>query len=160
MPELELTLTDEIDFLTDDKWEPWIENLLLLAQKEVGLTDNLEMSITFVTPARIQEINREYRNKDNATDVISFAINDDDDLDFDQFADFEGFTKDIGDLFICIDVVREHGEEYGHGFEREFGYTLVHGFLHLNGYDHIKDDEREEMINLQNKILNDYGLER
>lgn len=159
MGKLEITYFDEIEFL-DDERKTWITKLLDLAHDEVNKDKQLEMSITFVSKEKIQEINQKYRDKDRPTDVISFAINDDDDLDFDQLMDDGDFYQDIGDLFICIDVVKEHAKEYGHSFDRELGYCLVHGYLHLNGYDHIDPAENEQMIGLQNKILEMDGLTR
>ncbi|EFO71241.1 translation metalloprotein YbeY [Lactobacillus iners LactinV 01V1-a] len=77
---------------------------------------------------------------------------------FAQFIETPDFVEDIGDLFICPEVVEKHATEYETGFYREFGYTLVHGYLHLNGYDHIKDDEAEVMFGIQSKVLEEYGL--
>ena len=88
--------------------------------------------------------------------MISFAIEDgEDDLPL-----MPGMAKNIGDLFIDPLTVRRHAKEYGHSFERELGYTVVHGFLHLNGYDHIKPEDEAVMIPLQKKILTAYGLTR
>ncbi|MCT6866320.1 MAG: rRNA maturation RNase YbeY, partial [Lactobacillus panisapium] len=99
-----------------------------------------------------------YRGKDRPTDVISFAIEDGgDQIDFSVFDDPE-FIEDIGDLFMCPSVIMRHSKEYGTGWDREFGYTLVHGFLHLNGYDHIEPNEAKTMFKIQGKVLEDYGL--
>lgn len=161
MTNIDITFNDEIDFLTDANWQTWIEQLLDLAYTRISKTNKLEMSINFVSNDEIKKINREYRDKDRVTDVISFAIEDGGfDIDMSDFLDDPDFVEDIGDLFIAPKVVEEHGKEYGHGFKREFGYTLVHGFLHLNGYDHIDPGEEKEMIGLQNQILDEYGLER
>lgn len=159
MKKLEISFFDEIEFLDGDK-QAWIEKLLDLAHQEVNPDKQLEMSITFVSREKIQEINQKYRAKDRATDVISFAINDDDDLDFNELMADGNFYQDIGDLFICIDVVKEHAKEYEHSFDREFGYCLVHGYLHLNGFDHIDPADNEKMIGLQEKILEMDGLKR
>jgi len=67
---------------------------------------------------------------------------------------------DLGDLFISVEIVDEHAKEYEHSFDRELGYTIVHGILHLNGYDHIKKEDEKVMIGLQEKILSAYGLEK
>jgi metalloprotein, YbeY/UPF0054 family len=66
----------------------------------------------------------------------------------------------LGDLFISVEIVDEHAKEYEHSFDRELGYTIVHGILHLNGYDHIKKEDEKVMIGLQEKILSAYGLEK
>lgn len=161
MNPLEITYHDEVDFLKDQEndWQSWISELLLLAKKEIKQDTNLEMSINFVDEDKSQEINREHRGKDRPTDVISFAIEDGNDLlDLDAFRADPEFQEDIGDLFMCPSVIERHSQEYGTGWKREFGYTLVHGFLHLNGYDHIKADEAKEMFSIQGKVLEDYGL--
>lgn len=161
MAPIDITFNDEVGFL-DDKdrnWQEWIENLLILAKKAIHKENNLEMSINFVDEDRIHEINKEFRGKDRATDVISFAIEDGEDgIDLSEFRDDPDFVEDIGDLFICPAVVRKHAVEYGTGFDREFGYTCVHGFLHLNGYDHIKPDEAKVMFGIQGEVLAEYGL--
>lgn len=161
MAELNISFNDETDFLkhSDRDWRIWIEKLLLLAKKRINKTNALEMSINFVSPDRIHEINKKYRGKDRATDVISFAIEDgDEQLDLSAFEQDPDFVEDIGDLFICPEVVKAHAKEYETGFNREFGYTCVHGFLHLNGYDHIKPEEAKVMFGIQGEVLADYGL--
>ncbi len=161
MEPIDITYNDEVDFLKDDRrdWQKWIMKLLLLAKKEIGKKNNLGMSINFVDEDHSQEINKKYRDKDRPTDVISFAIEDgDEDFDIAAFEDDPDFQEDIGDLFMCPGVIKRHSVEYGTGFDREFGYTIVHGFLHLNGYDHIKPDEAKKMFGIQGKVLKDYGL--
>ena len=133
-----------------------IQKLVAFCGQQLALPNDTEMSITIVGDDAIQKINREYRDTDRATDVISFAIEDgEDDLPL-----MPGMAKNIGDLFIDPLTVRRHAKEYGHSFERELGYTVVHGFLHLNGYDHIKPEDEAVMIPLQKKILTAYGLTR
>ncbi|CCI85606.1 hypothetical protein FC52_GL000229 [Lactobacillus pasteurii DSM 23907 = CRBIP 24.76] len=161
MNPIEITYNDEVGFLDDKSrdWKTWIENLLLMAKKEIGKDNNLEMSINFVDEAESQRINSTYRDKDRPTDVISFAIEDGEDgLDFSDFISDPDFQEDIGDLFMCPSVIRRHSVEYETGFDREFGYTIVHGFLHLNGYDHIEPAEAKEMFGIQGKVLEEYGL--
>lgn len=155
---MDLTLYDD-DNLLDAEHKELATNLVNYAAKELDSAPDTEMSITIVDDDEIQRINREYRNTDRVTDVISFAIEDGEDED-ETFAGFEGIPENIGDLFIDPFKVRKQAEEYGHSFERELGYTVVHGFLHLNGYDHIKEEDEAVMIPLQEKILSAYGLER
>ena len=160
MDSIDITFNDEVGFLDNEKrdWQKWITNLLLLAKKEINKKNNLEMSINFIDEKRSNEINKKYRGKDRPTDVISFAIEDGaDQIDFSVFDDPE-FIEDIGDLFMCPSVIMRHSKEYGTGWDREFGYTLVHGFLHLNGYDHIEPNEAKTMFKIQGKVLEDYGL--
>ena len=160
MDSIDITFNDEVGFLDNEKrdWQKWITNLLLLAKKEINKKNNLEMSINFIDEKRSNEINKKYRGKDRPTDVISFAIEDGaDQIDFSMFDDPE-FIEDIGDLFMCPSVIMRHSKEYGTGWDRELGYTLVHGFLHLSGYDHIAPDEAKTMFKIQGKVLEDYGL--
>ena len=160
MDSIDITFNDEVGFLDNEKrdWQKWITNLLLLAKKEINKKNNLEMSINFIDEKRSNEINIKYRGKNRPTDVISFAIEDGaDQIDFSVFDDPE-FIEDIGDLFMCPSVIMRHSKEYGTGWDREFGYTLVHGFLHLNGYDHIEPNEAKTMFKIQGKVLEDYGL--
>ena len=108
-------------------------------------------SIIFVTKEEIQRINKEYRNLDKVTDVISFAYNDD--LE-------EEMNEEIGDIFICLDKAYEQALEYGHTKEREIGFLAVHGYLHLNGYDHMTKADEKVMFKKQEEILEKVGLTR
>ncbi len=152
---MDLTLFDD-DNLLDAEHQELVQKLVAFAAKELQSAPDTEMSITIVDDDEIRRINREYRNTDRVTDVISFAIEDDED----SFAGFEGIPENIGDLFIAPAKVADQAKDYGHSFERELGYTVVHGFLHLNGYDHIQPEDEAVMIPLQEKILSAYGLER
>lgn len=143
-----------------------IEKLLIAAANKLALGENFEVSVTIVDNKRIQEINREYRSIDKPTDVISFAIEDNDEENFEIFFGNE-FDKDevnmprlLGDIFISIDKAEEQAEEFGHALDREIGFLAVHGFLHLNGYDHQTEAEEKEMFSLQEEILEENGLER
>lgn len=110
-------------------------------------------SIIFVSAEEIRKINREYRNIDRVTDVISFALNDNDEGA--MFNDGE-----IGDIFICLDRAREQAQDYGHSIEREVGFLAVHGYLHLSGYDHMTPEEEKVMFSKQEQILEKAGLKR
>lgn len=141
-----------------------INEVLIFAANYLELADNTEMSVTIVDNKEIQEINKTYRNKDYATDVISFAMNDmtDDDplLDFEfEDEDFD-FSNELGDLFVSIDKMREQAADYDHSEVRELAFLVVHGFLHLNGYDHQTNEEEREMFSLQETILSEFGVER
>ncbi|WP_172189554.1 rRNA maturation RNase YbeY [Lentilactobacillus kribbianus] len=141
-----------------------VKNILNYAGKYIELADDTEMSVTFVNNDEIQEINKKYRGVNRATDVISFAIEDgDDDTDFPVIMDDEmaqEIPENIGDIFVSIDKVAEQAEFLDHSYERELGFLVVHGFLHLNGYDHMKPEDEAVMFPLQRKILDDYGLTR
>lgn len=110
------------------------------------------MNIIFVNDEEIHKINKEYRNIDRVTDVISFALNDE--------KDFLIKTEEIGDIFICIDQAKRQAEEYEHSLEREIGFLSVHGYLHLNGYDHMNKIDEEIMFKKQDEILNNANLRR
>ena len=157
---METIIYDETDKITEDMAD-WIEDLLNVAAKKLSVEKNAEVSITVVSNEKIREINREYRDKDKVTDVISFAIEDDEDDLLKEF-DMEGITipRDLGDIFISYDKAVEQAEEYGHSVERELGFLMVHGFLHLNGYDHMTDEDEKRMFALQEEILKEYGLKR
>ena len=112
-----------------------------------------EVSVTFVSNERIQEINREYRDKDTPTDVISFAMEELGEGEMELIG--ADMPRVLGDIIISIPKTKEQAEEYGHSFIRELGFLAVHGFLHLLGYDHMNEEEEKEMFTLQKEILND-----
>lgn len=152
-----------VDFLDetnelDEGAEKLSEELLQLAAEKESVPDGSEVSVTFVTNDRIQEINRDYRDKDAPTDVISFAL---EEMGEDEVViTGTDLPRILGDIIISIDRAREQAAEYGHSFERELGFLTVHGFLHLLGYDHMNEQDEKEMISRQKSILDAYGLER
>lgn len=160
---MEITMVDKTGKVSE-KEQDFVNSLLEAAGKELTLAEDTEMSVTFVTNDEIQAINREFRHKDAPTDVISFAIEDEGENEPDIiFPDGEAsqlFPTDLGDIFISIERAKEQATEYGHSYERELGFLAVHGFLHLNGYDHMTPEDEEVMFGLQRKILDDYGLQR
>ncbi|OLS41784.1 rRNA maturation RNase YbeY [Bacillus sp. MRMR6] len=135
-----------------------LEKLLNFAAEKQKVEENSEVSLTFVTNDRIQEINRDYRDKDTPTDVISFAM---EELGEGEVA-LSGveLPRVLGDIIISVARAKEQAEDYGHSFIRELGFLAVHGFLHLLGYDHMTEADEEEMFTLQKDILNEYGLTR
>ncbi|MFP7242993.1 rRNA maturation RNase YbeY [Pediococcus pentosaceus] len=137
-----------------------ITDILEFAGNYLHLDEETEISVTLMHNDEIHQINKEYRNVDRPTDVISFAINDaDDDIIMDpEMA--EEIPANIGDLMISVDKVAEQAEFLGHSYERELGFLCVHGFLHLNGYDHMEKEDQEKMFPLQKEIMNAYGLKR
>lgn len=137
-------------------------DILDYAAKYLELKDNTEISLTFVHNPQIRKLNAQYRGVDRATDVLSFALEDDSDdspilLDPELAAQI---PENLGDLFISIDKVAEQARFLGHSADRELGFLIVHGFLHLNGYDHEEKADEEKMFKLQEEILNGYGLPR
>lgn len=159
---MDLEIYDKTKDGVDGKHIDLVKNVLQFASKQLNLKDNTEMSVTFVNNDEIKEINSKYRGVDRATDVISFAIEDGED-EFPLFMDDEmaaEIPENIGDIFVSIDKVAEQAEFLNHSYERELGFLVVHGFLHLNGYDHMKQEDEDIMFPLQRKIMDDYGLER
>lgn len=127
---------------------------------------SLYICVTLTNPKNIREINKQYRNIDKETDVLSFPMFERSELDqmIEQNSDScieEGILQDImGDIIISIDRVEEQANEYGHGFDREFAYMLVHGFYHLRGYDHMNDDEKKEMREKEENVLSQLNITR
>ncbi|MCQ2358572.1 MAG: rRNA maturation RNase YbeY [Phascolarctobacterium sp.] len=122
------------------------------------LTDDTEVGITLVDDERIHEINREYRNVDRPTDVISFAL--DDDLeDSDEPELIDGPEEHLlGDIIISVETANRQGEEFGHGLEREIVYLAVHGLLHLLGYDHMVEEDKVVMRAKEEEALRAINL--
>lgn len=157
---MQIELYDEKEFL-DSSQEKLILDILQYASENLEIEDSAEMSVTLVDNDEIQSINKEYRGKDRPTDVISFAIEDelaDDefDLDLSQF----DIPRQLGDIIISFDQLKEQAHSYGHSLERELGFLCVHGLLHLNGYDHQNEADEKRMFSLQESILEGFGLER
>ncbi|MCM3114869.1 rRNA maturation RNase YbeY [Neobacillus sp. MER 74] len=148
---------DETETLTEEQMLE-IERVINFAAKKQDVEEHSEVSVTFVSNERIQEINREYRDKDKPTDVISFAM---EELGEGE-VEFVGadMPRVLGDIIISVPKAIEQAEEYGHSFIRELGFLAVHGFLHLLGYDHMTAEEEKEMFTLQKDILDEYGLKR
>ena len=115
--------------------------------------NNVIFNIIIVDKEKIQEINKTYRNIDRVTDVISFALEDDDSFIKTDF-------RVLGDIYICLDKAKEQAKDYGHSLKREISFLTIHGLLHLLGYDHMTEEEEKEMFGLQEMILNEYGLKR
>ncbi|SFO73780.1 probable rRNA maturation factor [Halolactibacillus alkaliphilus] len=136
-----------------------VDELLHFAAEVEGVTEEAELSVTFVDNARIQEINRDYRDKDSPTDVISFALLEETEED-QGFELLPGMPIVLGDIIISIDRTKEQAESYGHSFERELGFLSLHGFLHLLGYDHLEPEDERVMIEKQEELLNGFGLSR
>lgn len=114
---------------------------------------NSIFNIIIVNQDKIQELNKNYRNIDRVTDVISFALEDDNTF-------IETDMRILGDIYICIEKARSQALEYKHSFLREISFLTIHGLLHLLGYDHMKEDDEKIMFKLQEMILNEYGIKK
>ncbi len=158
---MEITLIDQTQALTSQQIAA-IEKLLNFSAGYLKLEEPLEMSVTFMDNQAIREINRDYRQKDAATDVISFALEETGEGELPILFDEEipDFPRNLGDIMISLERTKEQAIEYGHSFERELGFLAVHGFLHINGYDHMTAEDEKEMFTLQREILDAYGLKR
>ena len=110
-------------------------------------------NIIFVSNDEIHEINRQFRNVDRVTDVISFALEDNEEEVFKEY-------RLLGDIYIAIDVAYDQAIEYNHSREREVCFLATHGLLHLLGYDHMTIDEEKEMFGIQEELLNAYDVKR
>ena len=125
--------------------------LLEFALKREKL-ENVEFNIIFVDINKIHEINKTYRGIDRPTDVISFALEDNMDIKLDH--------RLLGDIYICVEKAHEQAIEYKHSYLRELSFLMIHGLLHLLGYDHMEPEEEKIMFSKQEDILNEYGIRR
>ncbi|MGM8213525.1 rRNA maturation RNase YbeY [Virgibacillus sp. W0430] len=142
-------LTDDIDLL---------QRLIEYAAKREGVSHESELSINFVDNREIQELNRNYRQQDTPTDVISFALQDS--VDGEVSIVGEDIPLLLGDIVISVDKAKQQAEAYNHSLQRELGFLAVHGFLHLLGYDHYNEESEREMFTKQEEILGAFQLER
>ena len=115
--------------------------------------NNAIFNVIIVDEKKIHELNKNYRGIDKVTDVISFALEDDDTFIKTDF-------RILGDIYICLDKAKQQALEYGHSFLREISFLTVHGLLHLLGYDHMKKEDEKVMFELQERILDLYGIKR
>ncbi len=143
----------EINFLDINENEEYIKILTKILKKcfeEEGLLDkNLYVNIVLTNPSNIKEMNKEFRNIDKETDVLSFPM-----FEKDELNNRKETNQDVlGDIVISIERVKQQAVEYEHSFERELAYMAVHGFYHLMGYDHIKEQDKIVMRQKEENIL-------
>ncbi|MEW9675801.1 rRNA maturation RNase YbeY [Lentibacillus sp. L22] len=141
--------SDEIDML---------QRLLDFAAEQEGIPHEAEVSVSFVSNDEIQELNRNYRQQDKPTDVISFALQETVEGEIPIVG--EDISLTLGDIVISMDRAKEQAIDYNHSLQREIGFLTVHGFLHLLGYDHMEKEEEKVMFQKQEDILHAFGLER
>lgn len=150
-----------LDLEENIKFEEIIKKVIEQCFKEEKLENSkLNISITLTTPENIRKINKEYRNVDNETDVLSFPIFEKEELDKKILNNKFEYEDILGDIVISIKRVEEQAKEYGHSFERELSYMVVHGFYHLMGYDHIKEEDKLVMRSKEEKVLTKLGITR
>lgn len=147
---LNIEFSNETKEVINEKKE--LKSLIEYAVKYMKL-DNLEFGVIFVNNKKIRELNKEYRNKDSETDVITFRL-----ADYEKVV-YNNITV-LGDIYISIDKAKSQSLEYGHSYLRELSFLLIHGFLHLLGYDHMNEEDEKEMFKLQEEILDGYGIKR
>lgn len=128
-----------------------VERFIDYVLQKLKLEDVI-FDIIIVDNPKIKKINKEYRNIDNHTDVISFALED--------FCDIKTEVRILGDVYISIDKAKEQAKDYEHSLLRELSFLSIHGLLHLLGYDHEQEEEEKEMFELQERLLDEYGIKR
>ncbi len=129
-----------------------LDKVITFACKHLKIKNPL-LNIVIVDNERIRQINRDYRNKDAVTDVISFAFEEEKDIEYDDI-------RFLGEIYISYERCKEQAQDFGHSVKREFCYLAVHGLLHLLGYDHIKEEDKKVMRALEEEILNEYDITR
>ena len=117
-----------------------------------NINDEVEISVSFVKDEEIKKLNRDYRDKDKVTDVLSFPT--------EMNYHIEGIPVILGDVVICLNRAKEQAEEFGHSFERELVYLFVHSMFHLLGYDHIDEDDKVLMRKKEKEALKRIGIFR
>ena len=150
-------LTDEkYNMFVDELYEDnYIENYIkkVLELEEVESDKPLYLSLLLTNNQNIQVINRDFRDKNTPTDVISFAYHETEDFNI-------GPYDTLGDIIISLERVEEQAAEYNHSFKREFYYVLTHGILHILGYDHIEEEDKKIMREREEAILSSFGYTR
>nr|WP_314532664.1 rRNA maturation RNase YbeY [uncultured Fusobacterium sp.] len=150
-------LTDEkYNMFVDELYEDnYIENYIkkVLELEEVESDRPLYLSLLLTNNQNIQVINRDFRDKNTPTDVISFAYHETEDFNI-------GPYDTLGDIIISLERVEEQATEYNHSFKREFYYVLTHGILHILGYDHIEEEDKKIMREREEAILSTFGYTR
>ena len=128
------------------KYKSIITSIIKLGYKHLNLTEKYIISVVLIDNQQIQELNRDFRNIDKPTDVLSFEN--------------YGDPYEIGDVFISIDKVQEQAEDLKHSFKYELAFIALHGFLHCLGYDHITDEDNIEMNKIQDIIISKSKYQR
>ena len=145
----------EVNFSLNSETEMYKETIISLykiALEQVEVSNYISVNVVLISPEEIQQMNKEYRNVDSVTDVLSFPMLESIE-DLENEKDYELGEVNIGDIYINLERAKEQAKEYGHSLKREFCFLALHGFLHLLGYDHIIKEDEEEMFALQNKIM-------
>jgi len=153
-----LLVDNRTDFELTDKIKALLEKVCRESLVYEEFEQDCEISLSLVTNDEIQEINKQFRNIDSPTDVLSFP----------QLTFEDGETADVneneeivlGDIIISVEKAKEQANEFGHSLERELAFLAVHSMLHLMGYDHMVQEEEEDMFRRQKEILLNAGVPR
>mgnify|MGYP004571444191 FL=1 len=153
----------EIEFLDIDENEEYkkiIRKVIETCFEEEKLQNSkLYVNVILTNPKNIKEINTKFRNIEKETDVLSFPMFEKEDIEI--FKNSENEIEEVlGDIIVSIERVKEQAIEYGHSFEREFAYMIVHGFYHLMGYDHMTEEDKSKMRPKEEKILEKLKITR
>lgn len=147
---MDIVINNENNYPIEASYEDTMRSIASLALKMEGLEDHYEVGLTYVSKVEIKDLNREYRNIDKVTDVLSFPL----------IEDFSSDETLLGDVVISYEVAQEQAKEYGHSLEREIMFLFTHSILHLLGYDHIEDEDRVIMEERQREILDELKITR
>lgn len=139
------------------EYEDTINEVIKACFKEEKLNNrNLYINIILTTPENIKQINKQYRNINKETDVLSFPM-----FEKEEIEKIDNNIEEVlGDILISVQRVEEQAKEYGHSFTRELAYMVVHGFYHIIGYDHIEEEDKKKMRNKEEVILNKLNITR
>jgi len=150
----------EVNFLDIEENREYAKHIKYILEecfKEEGLDKkNVYINVVLTNPANIKKINEEQRHIDKETDVLSFPMFEKDEIDKIE----NEFTDVLGDIVISVERVKVQAQEYGHSFQRELSYMVVHGFYHILGYDHLEEKDKLEMRAKEENILNKLNITR
>lgn len=148
--------------------ESYYNNLLNEVVKTFNITNEIEINVEFVSKLAIKKLNKQFRNINKVTDVLSFPTLELK-MPLENMLLKQNFVDDInpetnnimlGDIYICFNRVKKQAKEYGHSVLRESCYLFLHGVLHLLGFDHIKEEDKTEMRKYEELVLNNLDIQR
>lgn len=165
---MSVLIENETDIKLDFDYEDMIRKVISYSEDLIGCPYEAEVNVVLTDNASIHEINREYRDIDRPTDVLSFPV-----LEYETAGDFTCIDEDdeslfnletgellLGDIMISLEKVREQAAEYGHSLKRELAFLVAHSMLHLFGFDHIEEQDRIIMEDKQRIIMENLGINR
>ena len=163
-----INIEKEIELTFDFDEDAYVEKVILAALDYVDCPYEAEVNVLFIDNAGIHEMNKEFREIDRPTDVLSFPMvsydipGNFDTLEEEQGECFHPETGELllGDIVLSYDKIKEQAKEYGHSELRELCFLVAHSMLHLAGYDHMEEEEREQMEQMQKEILDQLGIFR